>query len=172
MALLGFELEEIARVIEILEKRELDELIFEADGRSLRLRGPRRERPAVSLAPTSHPQVPAAGPAPTTPPRRHAASRSHSISSNGAASADALPADQIALTAPMVGVFYRSDRPGGPPFVNVGERVAVGQTIGLIEAMKVFSEVPAEHAGIVVAIPAQDGQLVQAGTPLMILQRE
>lgn len=170
MAILGFELEEIARVISILETRDLDELIYEEGGRTLRLRGPRKY-----IAVEYQENAPAHGirtvAASALPHTRPAQSKAHHASASGAGTGE-LPTDQIALTAPMVGVFYRSDKPGGPPFVNVGERVALGQTIGLIEAMKVFSEVPAEHAGIVVAAPAHDGQLVQSGTPLVVLQRD
>ena len=72
----------------------------------------------------------------------------------------------------MVGVFYRTGKPGDPPLIEVGQRIVRDQPIGIIEAMKIFSEIPAEHGGIVVAIPANDGQLVQAGTPLVILKRE
>ena len=167
MAILGFELEEIARVISILETRDLDELIYEEDGRTLRLRGPRKY---VAVEYQESAPAHRALTAPAHAPARSSQNKAHHAAANGASGE--LPTDQIALTAPMVGVFYRSDKPGGPPFVNVGERVALGQTIGLIEAMKVFSEVPAEHAGIVVAAPAQDGQLVQSGTPLLVLQRE
>jgi len=166
MAILGFELEEIARLIALVETQELDELVYKEEGRFLRIRGPHQKKralpaPAPQMTALSHPH--AARPAPI---------KALPVYGNGAASPAELSPDQIALESPMVGVFYRSDKPGASPLINVGEHVSVGQTIGLIEAMKVFSEVPAEHAGIVVAIPAQDGQLVQAGTPLVILQRE
>ncbi len=80
--------------------------------------------------------------------------------------------DQVPIPAPMVGVFYRSSSPDTPPFIEIGEEIEVGQTIGLIEAMKVFSEIPSEVAGRVAAIPAQNGQLVQQGEPLVIVEIE
>jgi acetyl-CoA carboxylase biotin carboxyl carrier protein len=70
----------------------------------------------------------------------------------------------------MTGVFYRSARPDSPPFVEIGDHVEIGQTIGLVEAMKVFSEIPAEQAGIVVEIPSRSGQLVREGEPLLYLK--
>ena len=70
----------------------------------------------------------------------------------------------------MVGVFYRSPSPEDPPFIHVGDIVRVGQPIGLIEAMKVFSEVPAEIAGRVVEIPVESGKLVQQGQPLVYIE--
>jgi acetyl-CoA carboxylase biotin carboxyl carrier protein len=68
-----------------------------------------------------------------------------------------------------MGVFYRSSSPDSPPLVDVGDVVEVGQAVGLIEAMKVFSEVKAEVAGRVVAIVAENRQLVQPGDPLLLL---
>ena len=74
------------------------------------------------------------------------------------------------LPSPMVGVFYHSPAPGEPNFVEIGDRVERGQTIGLIEAMKVFNEITAEASGVVVEIPAGNGQLVETGMPLMLLK--
>ena len=76
----------------------------------------------------------------------------------------------IALESPMVGVFYRSPSPEDPPFVVVGDLVRVGQTIGLIEAMKVYSEVPSEVAGRVVETPVESGKLVQQGQALIVVE--
>lgn len=171
MAILGFELEDIARVLALMETQELGELIYEEEGRSLRIRGPRQKKVNYGFVPNTPHEHHAVSHS-LSPPPRHAPAKSVHVAGNGTGTSGELSAEQIALTSPMVGVFYRSDKPGAAPFINVGERIAVDQTIGLIEAMKVFSEVPAEHAGIVVAIPAQDGQLVQAGTPLVILQKE
>ena len=75
----------------------------------------------------------------------------------------------IDITAPMVGVFYRCPSHDSPSFVEVGDDVEVGQTIGLIEAMKVFSEVPSEVAGKVSALPADNAQLVHQGNTLAVI---
>ncbi len=76
----------------------------------------------------------------------------------------------IALESPMVGVFYQSPSPDDPPFVSVGDFVKVGQSIGLIEAMKVYSEVPSEVAGRVTEMPVESGKLVQQGQPLIFVE--
>ena len=76
----------------------------------------------------------------------------------------------VALESPMVGVFYRSPSPDDPPFVSVGDIVRVGQTIGLIEAMKVYSEVPSEVSGRVTDTPVESGKLVQQGQPLIFVE--
>lgn len=69
-----------------------------------------------------------------------------------------------------MGVFYRSPAPGAPAFIEVGDTIAKDQPIGTIEAMKVFSEVLADRAGRVVAIPAENGKLVQPGDALVLLE--
>lgn len=79
-------------------------------------------------------------------------------------------ATAVALESPMVGVFYRSPSPDDPPFVTIGDLVRVGQPIGLIEAMKVYSEVPSEVAGRVVDMPVESGKLVQQGQPLIFVE--
>lgn len=71
------------------------------------------------------------------------------------------------ISSPMTGVYYSSPNPGSPPFVKVGERVDAGQVVGLIEAMKVFNEITATVAGVVLEINASNGQLVQPGEPLL-----
>jgi acetyl-CoA carboxylase biotin carboxyl carrier protein len=78
-------------------------------------------------------------------------------------------ANIVEIKSPMVGVYYRYPSPDSPPFVEVGEQVEAGQTIGLIEAMKVFSEIPSEVAGRVVATPVGNGKLVQQGEVILVL---
>ena len=76
----------------------------------------------------------------------------------------------VPLPSPMVGVFYLAPSPGEPNFVEIGDRIERGQTIGLIEAMKVFNEITAETSGTLVETPVGNGQLVETGMPLMLLK--
>ena len=71
------------------------------------------------------------------------------------------------IKAPLVGVFYRSPSPDSPAFVEAGDEIEVGAEVGLIEAMKVFSPIPSEVAGVVVSIPAANGKLVHEGDVLV-----
>lgn len=83
------------------------------------------------------------------------------------------PAEQLrTLVSPLTGTFYRAPSPTAPPFVEAGSSVEPGQFVGLIEAMKQFSEVPADCAGTVHAIYAEDGHLVQQGEPLLAILLE
>ncbi|MER3588372.1 MAG: acetyl-CoA carboxylase, biotin carboxyl carrier protein [Mastigocladus sp. ERB_26_1] len=71
------------------------------------------------------------------------------------------------VTSPMVGTFYRAPAPGEPPFVEVGDRIRSGQTVCIIEAMKLMNEIEAEVSGQVVEILVQNGEPVEYGQPLM-----
>jgi acetyl-CoA carboxylase biotin carboxyl carrier protein len=75
------------------------------------------------------------------------------------------------VTSPMVGTAYRSPEPGAPPFVEVGSKVAAGQTILIIEAMKTMNQIPSPRAGTVVAILVEDGQPVEYGEPLAVIEQ-
>ena len=77
----------------------------------------------------------------------------------------------VPVVSPMVGVFYRSPSPADAPFVEVGDHVEAGQTIGLVEAMKVFNEITAESGGVVARIIVESGNLVETGAPLLMLRR-
>lgn len=73
------------------------------------------------------------------------------------------------VTSPMVGTFYRAPNPGAEPFVKVGDRVEVGQTLGIIEAMKLLNEIEAETAGVIKEICVENAQPVEFGQPLFII---
>jgi acetyl-CoA carboxylase biotin carboxyl carrier protein len=75
------------------------------------------------------------------------------------------------VTSPMVGTAYRSPEPGAPPFVEVGTRVAAGQTLLIIEAMKTMNQIPSPRAGTVIAILVEDGQPVEYGEPLAVIEQ-
>jgi acetyl-CoA carboxylase biotin carboxyl carrier protein len=81
-----------------------------------------------------------------------------------------IPAGLVAVTAPMVGKFYSAPAPSDPPYVEVGSKVAVGATVGLIEVMKVFASIKAETAGVVERILVSNGEFVEFGQPLFLLR--
>lgn len=142
----------LAQLIRLTETRGLTELIVEEHGCRYVVRGSGRV------------------PAPADVRDRNGASDSEE--NRAGSPAEASEPDRsgwIAVAAPMVGVFFRSPAPGEPPYVSLGDPVEQGQIIGLIEAMKVFSEVPSEHEGYVVELVAADGQLVHAGDPILFL---
>lgn len=90
------------------------------------------------------------------------------------AAAEAAPAAELVVegktvTSPMVGTFYRAPNPGAEPFVKVGDHVEAGQTLGIIEAMKLLNEIEAETSGTVKEICVENAQPVEFGQPLFII---
>jgi acetyl-CoA carboxylase biotin carboxyl carrier protein len=75
-----------------------------------------------------------------------------------------------AVTSPMVGTAYRGPSPGSPPFVEIGSRVTAGETLLIIEAMKTMNQIPAPRSGTVTQILIEDGQPVEFGEPLVIIE--
>ena len=82
---------------------------------------------------------------------------------------EAADARLVPIAAPMVGTFYRAPKPEAPPFVKEGDEVEVGQTVCLLEAMKLFNEIPSEIAGRVVRVLAENGAPVEYGQPLFLI---
>jgi acetyl-CoA carboxylase biotin carboxyl carrier protein len=81
-----------------------------------------------------------------------------------------IPPGLVAVPAPMVGKFYSAPSPSDPPYVEVGSKVAVGATVGLIEVMKVFASIKAETAGVIERILVSNGEFVEFGQPLFLLR--
>ncbi|WP_455136310.1 acetyl-CoA carboxylase biotin carboxyl carrier protein [Thermophilibacter sp.] len=158
----------IAEIAAVMEGHGLSRVrLEEADGSAVELeRGPRvaaapmMAAPAAPLVAAPAPE-PAAAPAPAPEPAAPA--------EGGAPAGDeALDmAHTTAVRAPMVGVFYAAPSPGAEPFVHVGSKVKKGETLCVIEAMKVMNEVTADVDGEVVDICVKDGDLVEYGCCLM-----
>ena len=92
-------------------------------------------------------------------------------STSSAAQASADPADHPGVvTSPMVGTVYLQPEPGATPFVTIGSTVAEGDTLLIVEAMKTLNQIPAPHAGTVKRILVDDGNPVEFGAPLMIIE--
>jgi acetyl-CoA carboxylase biotin carboxyl carrier protein len=95
-----------------------------------------------------------------------------------AAAAAAMPAAPIAapepaghqVKSPMVGTFYRSASPGSKPFIEIGSTVSAGDTICIIEAMKLMNEIESDKSGVVKAILCENGQAVEYGQPLVLIE--
>ncbi len=82
---------------------------------------------------------------------------------------EALPPGEV-VKSPMVGTVYLQSQPGAPPFIKVGDTVTQGQTLLIIEAMKTMNPIPAPKGGVVRALLAEDGQPVEFGEPLAVIE--
>lgn len=106
--------------------------------------------------------------APTAAAAPAAAVSDAAAAASPAAPAAAEPQGKV-IKSPMVGTFYRSSAPGADPFVSVGTSVSEGQTMCVIEAMKLMNEIPADCAGVVKEILVENGEPVEFGQPLFVL---
>ncbi len=147
------ELKELYALIERFEKTGLSELTFKKNGEEVTLK---KGVPAASAAAAAA-QAPAGLAAPLP---AGSAGRSPSVEQAGRAS------DVDVIRAPIVGTFYRSPAPDAPPFVEKGDRVKKGQTLCILEAMKLMNEFQAEFDLEIVGVLADNGKMVEFGTPL------
>ena len=141
----------IDRLGGLLERSDLTELEVEAGATSLVLRKPAAIGPLVG--------APASLSAATAPPPTGPLSNAPEANPSGPSTP--------AIVAPLTGIWYGSPAPGSAPFVEVGREVAVGQVVGLIEAMKLFNEIKSDLAGRVLRVVPESGALVKAKQPLI-----
>ena len=158
------EFDKVKELATLLENSSLTKLRLEEDGTVLELEA----EPPQQLVSVAAPAVAApvtAAPAPSAPPAPAPAAAAPSSGDS-----DDAPYDMSKLTlvkAPMVGVFYAAPSPGADPFVHVGSKVKKGDTLCVMEAMKLMNEVVAEVDGEVVDVCVEDGDLVEFGGTLM-----
>lgn len=146
---------------EIVKEEKLSELEVETAGVRVTLKAP---EPVVPLT-TMLPPAPVGG---VASPFEYVQPEAVGVSTPAAATQ---PEENLAeIVSPMVGVFYRAPSPNDPNFVEVGDKVEVGQTVALVEAMKVFNEITAEVAGTIVEIKPQSSDLVETGQVLITLR--
>ena len=148
-----FEIERIRRLVELMKEHDLSEVDLRESRQRIRITRGAKELPRMTSAQPA--AIPA--PAPASPP---------SMSGPTTSSEPAEGANIVVIKSPMVGTFYTRPNPKAEPYVKVGDRVDVGTVICIIEAMKVFNEIPAEVRGKVVAVLASDGDAVEFEKPL------
>ncbi len=152
------DLRKLKTLIDLVSESNVSELeITEADGKVRIVKAS-----PVAVAVAAVPAPVAAAPVAVAPAAPQAPA---------AAEAPAAPAETgRKITSPMVGTFYRSSSPGGKPLADVGDEIKEGQPICIIEAMKIMNEIEAEFSGRIVKILAENGQAVEFGQPLFIVE--
>ncbi|GAA5496508.1 biotin carboxyl carrier protein of acetyl-CoA carboxylase [Rubritalea halochordaticola] len=154
------ELKDIRKIVELMNEHELSYFHLEKEGFNLKLKKG-LDADAVSAAMA---RIPAAAPVAAAPV---AAAPAAAPADAGAA---APVADGEPITSPMVGTFYRKPSPDSPNFVEVGDKISEGQTLCIIEAMKVMNEIKAERSGTITAIEVDDATPVQFGDTLFTIK--
>tara|TARA_R110002111_G_scaffold67_2_gene639 strand:+ start:69916 stop:70419 length:504 start_codon:yes stop_codon:yes gene_type:complete len=148
-----FDLEKLQTLFEMMEKHGLTEVNLKRGEETWKLRrGPQETYSMVPAASMSHPVQHYAAPAPPPP----------------AAPQEAAPAVESGpvIKSPTVGTFYASPSPDDPPFLSIGSKVSAETIVCIVEAMKVFNQIPAEINGTITEILVKDGEAVEFGQPL------
>lgn len=149
----GFEVSEIRRLIRLVQRTGIGELELRSGSRAIRVAA------TSGLVPAVMPAASAAAPSRAAEP---------------AARESAAPVPQaertVAITSPMVGTFYRAPAPDADPYLEVGDSVDIGQTVCIVEAMKLMNEIQSEVKGRVVKILVENAQPVEFGQPLFQIE--
>jgi acetyl-CoA carboxylase biotin carboxyl carrier protein len=150
------DIRKIKKLIELLDESGVAEIEIKEGEESVRIS--RASAPAPTYAAPAPMPAPVAAPAPAAAP-----------AASGSEDTAELPAGHV-VKSPMVGTFYRAPSPGAKPFVEVGQTVGVGDTLCIIEAMKMLNQIEADKAGTVKAILGENGQPVEFGEPLFVIE--
>jgi acetyl-CoA carboxylase biotin carboxyl carrier protein len=142
------DIRKIKKLIELLQESGIAEIEIKEGEASLRISR------SINLAVAPTVAAPSTEAAAATPPEP---------------AEEDLPQGHV-VTSPMVGTFYRSPSPGAKPFVELGQQVEVGETLCIIEAMKMLNQIEADQAGKIAAILADNAQPVEYGQPLFVIQ--
>lgn len=147
------DLRKLKTLIDLVQQSGIAELEITEGEEKVRIsRGTLPVQANAAMAATTPSQVEQPGPvSPTTPRPEPAAAEGHTVKS------------------PMVGTFYRASAPGAKPFVELGQTVKSGDTVCIIEAMKLLNEIESDHDGVVKAILVENGQPVEYGQPLFVI---
>ncbi len=149
--------DEVAEILRLIDNSSCDEFVVETGDLRLVVR---RNGAAAPVAPAREP---------TLSPLRTSSTQPERVESRTARPKPKLAAGQAEIVAPMVGTFYRAQRPEAPPFVEMGSIVRAGQPLCLIEVMKLFTTINSDVDGRIVHIGAENGELVEYGHTLFVL---
>ncbi len=159
------DLQRIKELIELLESSKVDEIEIQEGEQRIRV-VQHRPQPVYQVLPASEASA-AASPADNRPPDLTLKPPASEGSPLTVAAADT----GYTVTAPMVGVFYGAPSPTAHPFVGHGQTVNLGDTLCIIEAMKIMNQIDADVSGVVRKVLVESGQPVEFGQPLMIIDR-
>ena len=152
------DIRKVKKLIELLEESGISELEINEGEESVRIS---RYGSTPPPAPASYAAAPAA-PTPATAAPSPAAADTESAE-------EELPSGHV-VTSPMVGTFYSASSPGAKPFVNIGDSVTEGETVCIVEAMKILNQIEADASGTIKAVLVENAQPVEYGQPLMIIE--
>lgn len=155
------DIRKVKKLIELLEESNIDEIEIKEGEESVRIS---RNSAQPMMAAYAHPPPPPAPAAPAAPAPAPAP-----VAETGSAAPAPAASRGTFITSPMVGTFYRSPSPTSPPFVEIGQKVKVGDVLCIVEAMKMMNQIEADKSGTIEAILADDGEPVEFEQPLFAI---
>jgi acetyl-CoA carboxylase biotin carboxyl carrier protein len=162
------DIRKIKKLIELLEESGIAEIEIKEGEEAVRISRMPTGAAAVHSMPTY--AMPMAAPV-ASPAQAAASAPAAAAAANAEAAAAARPrSNEHVVTAPMVGTFYSASTPGGKPFVEIGDEVKVGQTLCIIEAMKMMNQIESDKSGRITSIMARNGDPVEFGQPLFVVE--
>ena len=159
---MAMDIRKIKKLIELLEESNLAELEIREGEETVRLSRWPKNLPLAAAPAMAPMQV-------QMPAQPSAAATSYSAPAASTPTAEPQHDGQV-VRSPMVGTYYAASAPGAAPFIKVGQQIKVGDTLGIIEAMKMFNPVESEVAGTIVKILVENGQPVEFDEPLVVVQ--
>jgi acetyl-CoA carboxylase biotin carboxyl carrier protein len=150
------DIRKVKKLIELLEESGIAEIEINEGEESVRIS--RYSQNAPAPAPVQYAAAPAAAPVAASAPAAVEAKED-----------DGVPSGHL-VNSPMVGTFYTAPSPGAKNFVNIGDSVSEGDTVCIIEAMKILNQIEADKSGIIKAILVENGQPVEFGQPLIVIE--
>ena len=156
------DIRKVKKLIELLDESGIAEIEITEGEESVRI-SRYASGPAVMAAPAPVPAAAAAAPAP--------APAAAASSADAPSPAEAPEEDGYEVTAPMVGTFYAASSPGAAPYVQVGDRINEGDTLCIIEAMKMMNQIEADVSGVVKSIRLQNGEPVEFGQVMFVIDQ-
>jgi acetyl-CoA carboxylase biotin carboxyl carrier protein len=157
------DIRKVKKLIELLDETGVAEIEIKEGEESVRI----SRHPAgatYAMMPQHMSYAPAQAPAPAAAPALNAAATAAAEQAQRAAVADQT------VTAPMVGTFYSASTPGAKPFVDIGSEVKAGDVLCIIEAMKMMNQIESDKAGRIVSVLAKNGDPVEFGQPLFVIE--
>jgi acetyl-CoA carboxylase biotin carboxyl carrier protein len=149
------DIRKVKKLIELLDESGIAEIEITEGEESVRIS---RYAPGAAVAATPAPAAPVAAPAAAPSPA-------------AAPAPEVVEDDGFEVTAPMVGTFYAASSPGAAPYIQVGDRVNEGDTLCIIEAMKMMNQIEADVSGVVKSIRIQNGEPVEFGQVLFVIDQ-
>lgn len=160
-----YDLDDVKRLIELANKNDLSVLEIETKkGRRIRIEKNKPVAPAVAFNAT------APAPAVATAPVQAPVAETTPVQQSAPTQVSASKPSGKTIKAPMVGVFYKAASPEAEPYVTVGKTVKKGDTVCIIEAMKLMNEIQAEEDGTIKEILVKDGDIIEYGQPLFVIE--